>query len=95
MYPYIKREGTYVYLWLIHVNVWQKPTQYGKAIILQVKINKLSFLKEQKKKKKRERSLDLDFLFIFCFSQMCFCDKFRYVLTKEMIWSSNFSSNTS
>ena len=23
-----KREGTYVYLWLIHVNVWQKPTQY-------------------------------------------------------------------
>ena len=27
-----KREGTYVYLWLIHVNVWQKPTQYCKAI---------------------------------------------------------------
>jgi len=22
-----KREGTYVYLWLIHVDVWQKPTQ--------------------------------------------------------------------
>ena len=21
-----KREGTYVYLWLIHVDVWQKPT---------------------------------------------------------------------
>ena len=21
-----KREGTYVYLWLIHVNIWQKPT---------------------------------------------------------------------
>ena len=20
--------GTYVYLWLIHVNVWQKPPQY-------------------------------------------------------------------
>ena len=20
-------EGTYVYLWLIHVDVWQKPTQ--------------------------------------------------------------------
>ena len=52
MYPYIKREGTYVYLWLINVNVWQKPTQYGKAVILQVKINKLCFLKEQKKKKK-------------------------------------------
>ena len=23
-----KREGTYVYLWLIHVDIWQKPTQY-------------------------------------------------------------------
>ena len=22
-----KREGIYVYLWLIHVDVWQKPTQ--------------------------------------------------------------------
>ena len=22
------REGTYVYLWLIHVDVWQKPTQF-------------------------------------------------------------------
>ena len=21
-----RREGTYVYLWLIHVDVWQKPT---------------------------------------------------------------------
>ena len=20
------REGTYVYLWLIHLNIWQKPT---------------------------------------------------------------------
>ena len=35
----LKREGTYVYLWLIHVDVWQKPTQYCKAIILQLKIN--------------------------------------------------------
>ena len=41
-----KREGTYVYLWLIHVDVCQKPTQYCKAIILQLKISKL---------KKRER----------------------------------------
>ena len=30
-----KREATYVYLWLIHVDVWQKPAQYCKAIILQ------------------------------------------------------------
>jgi len=35
-----KREGTYVYPWLIHVDEWQKPTQYCKAIILQLKINK-------------------------------------------------------
>ena len=27
-------------VWLTHVDVWQKPTQYGKAIILQLKINK-------------------------------------------------------
>ena len=37
-----KREGMYVYLWLIHVDVWQKPTQCGKAIILPLK---LKFLK--------------------------------------------------
>ena len=35
-----KREGLYVYLWLIHVHVWQKPTQHCKAIILQLKIKK-------------------------------------------------------
>ena len=29
----------YVYLWLIPVDVWQKPTQYCKAIILQLNIN--------------------------------------------------------
>ena len=34
-----KREGTYVYLWLIQVAVWQKSTQYCKAIILQLNIN--------------------------------------------------------
>ena len=34
-----KREGTYVFLWLIHVDKWQKPTKHGKAIILQLKIN--------------------------------------------------------
>ena len=34
-----KREGIYVHLGLIHVAVWQKPTQYCKAIILQLKID--------------------------------------------------------
>jgi len=32
-----KREGMYVSLWLIHVDVWQKPTQHCEAIILQLK----------------------------------------------------------
>ena len=43
----VQNEGTYVYLWLIHVDVWQKPIQYCKAIVLQLKINKLIF-KERK-----------------------------------------------
>ena len=34
-----KGEGTYVYLWLTHVDVQQKSNQYCKAIILQLKIN--------------------------------------------------------
>ena len=36
----LSREGTDVYLQLIHVDVWQKPTQYYKAIILPLKIKK-------------------------------------------------------
>ena len=35
-----KREGTYVYPWLIHVDAWQEATQYCKAIILQLNVNK-------------------------------------------------------
>ena len=32
------RDGeTAVYLWLINVDVWQKPSQYCKVIILQLK----------------------------------------------------------
>ena len=42
-----KREGTYVYLRMIHVDLWQKATQYYKAIILQLKIK---FKKELIKK---------------------------------------------
>ena len=38
-----KSRRTYVCLWLIHVDVWQRPTQYGKAIILQWKINLKKF----------------------------------------------------
>ena len=29
--------GTHVYLWPIHVDVWQKPSQYCKVITLQLK----------------------------------------------------------
>ena len=36
-----KREGTDVYRWLIHVDIWQKPAQHCKAIILQMKNNKI------------------------------------------------------
>ena len=35
-----KREGTHVYLWLIDVDIWQKPTKFCKAIILQLKKKK-------------------------------------------------------
>ena len=48
-----KKEGTHVYLWLIHADVWQKPAQYCKAIILQLKIN--TFLKMSIPLKKKER----------------------------------------
>ena len=47
-----KRKGSYAYLCLIPFNVWQKPTLYCKAIILQLKIN--NFKKGVKKKKKKE-----------------------------------------
>ena len=35
----VQEGGTYVYPWLIHVDIWQKPTQYCKVIIPQLKIN--------------------------------------------------------
>ena len=38
-------------LWLIHVDVWWKPVQSCKGIILQLKINKIKFkLKTNKQK---------------------------------------------
>ena len=30
-----KTEEIYSYLWLIHVDIWQKPTQYCDTMILQ------------------------------------------------------------
>ena len=34
----LKRDRTRVYLGLIHVDLWRKPTQHRKTIILQLKI---------------------------------------------------------
>ena len=45
----LKREGTYIHPWLIHVDVWQKPIQYYKPIIIQLKISNMFFKKEKKK----------------------------------------------
>ena len=30
-------KGTYICLWLIHADIWQKPTKFCKAIILRLK----------------------------------------------------------
>ena len=37
------REGTCVCLWMIHVDVWQKSSQYCKVIILKLKIKQKKF----------------------------------------------------
>ena len=39
-----KEEETYVYLWQIHVDVWQKPVEYCTAIIFQLKKFKINTL---------------------------------------------------
>ena len=44
---WVQEGGDTVYLWLIHIVVWQKPTKYCNAIILQLKI--FFFRKEKKK----------------------------------------------
>lgn len=49
----VNKDGTYVYLCLIYVDVWQKQTHYCEAIIFQYKINK--FEKEQKILKNRTK----------------------------------------
>ena len=43
-----------MYQWLIHVDIWQIPPQYCKAIILQLKINK--FLKSESMKNEKHFS---------------------------------------
>ena len=36
----LKGAGTRVYLRLMHVDIWQRPTRYCEAIVLQLKTNK-------------------------------------------------------
>ena len=62
-----KREGTCIYLWLIHVDAWQKPVKHHKAIILKLKINlkRNSFNKERTKRREENRQVDrYDMIFI-------------------------------
>ena len=69
-----KREGTYVYLWLIHVDIWQKSNHYCKAIILPLKINKLNI-------KNRFCS------FYTILTHFCDRDSFFYFIGKTtMVW---------
>ena len=51
-----RMEGTYVYLWLIHADIWQKSTQYCKAIILQLK-----------KKEKNKANIRISLLLVLFF----------------------------
>jgi len=41
-----KREGTYVNLWLIHVDIWQKTIRFCKSIILLIKKDNKNSIKE-------------------------------------------------
>ena len=46
--------GHRVYLWLIHIDVGQKITQYCKGIIFQLKINKFVLKKTHRRKEKQK-----------------------------------------
>ena len=48
-----KREETYVHLWLIHVDVWQKPSQHCKVTLLQLKIKQKTVKKLNTKSRGR------------------------------------------
>jgi len=66
-----ERAGSYVCLWLIHVDVWQKPTQFCKAIILQLKNkkkqkNKLSPSRAWKDRHQNNNSHDKKKILITC-----------------------------
>ena len=54
-----KRKETYVYLWLVHADVWQKPTQHCKAIILQLNRTKLKQTKNTARESRRRLRREL------------------------------------
>ena len=58
-----KKKGTCIYLWLIHVDEWQKPTQCCKAIILQLKVNKKMKTTDNCKIFQRVKSRSCSFFF--------------------------------
>ena len=49
--------GTHINPWLIHVNVWQKPLQYGKVISLQLIKKKEKINKERNCRKKKKSKM--------------------------------------
>ena len=52
------KEGKYVYIWLIHIDILQKSRQHHKAIILQSKVkNFLNKIKNFKNKIKKEATV--------------------------------------
>ena len=60
-----KRDRTYVYLWLIHVDVWQKTTQYCNYPPIK---NKINFLNKKKRKNMPTKyTLNTD----VCMGKMC------------------------
>ena len=53
----LKREETYVYLWLIHAYVWQKPTQFCTASTLQLKNKDIQIYFKKRKVLSEDRSV--------------------------------------
>ena len=45
-----RRQGTYVYLWLIHVDVWQRLAQYCRAVVLLKKKKKKTYTLKKKRR---------------------------------------------
>ena len=61
------KEGTWVYIWLILVDVWQKTTKFCKAIVFQLKNwNKRIKKKNWRKIRARLQAQTLDYLQSFC-----------------------------